>query len=200
MTRSAVESHQRYARWAGQLVCGLAAVTALIAVAPAAQAQVTAYPSVPAPLPNPELQGKCGELKVMLVLDESGSIANAGATGRVRSAAIAFVEAIADTGTQLAITSFSTKARNGVVPYREVTSGTSGNLSTFTNWINNTNVNNTGYNPTGGTNWEDGLLQVDRVTGGPPISSCSSPTAIRRITTRPQPPSAAPVTRSTRRR
>jgi hypothetical protein len=73
----------------------------------------------------------------------------------VKNAANAFVEALADTGIQAAVTAFSTTARDGVVPYQEVTSD---NLSTFTNWINNR------YRPNGATNWQDGLLQVNRVS------------------------------------
>jgi hypothetical protein len=72
MSRSAVELDRRHFSRTGRLVCALAAVMAVIAAAPAAQAQqVTPWPSNPAPVPNPALEGECGDLKVMLVLDES---------------------------------------------------------------------------------------------------------------------------------
>lgn len=122
---------------------------------------------------NPPLSAKCG-LKVALVLDESASIASPGGglgnqTAAVQSAADAFVTALENTGSPVALTAFSISARDGVVPYTEVTQQT---ISSFTNWINNTNVNNTGYNPSAanrsGTNWEEGLLHAQAVAGGPP--------------------------------
>jgi hypothetical protein len=116
------------------------------------------------PAPNQELAVHCG-LKVLLVLDESTSILNENAVDDVRNGADAFVTALKDTGSQVAITAFGNTARDGVVPYQEVTSST---VSTFTDWIHNKVPG--GYNVTTntGTNWEDALLHVPEVSGGPP--------------------------------
>lgn len=161
---SAGVSYWRHFWRIGRLVCDFAAVAGLIAAVPAvASAQVA----------NPPLKAECG-LKVALVLDESASIANPGGglgnqTVAVQHAADAFVTALENTGSPVALTAFSIGARDGVVPYTEVTQQT---LGSFTNWINNTNVNNTGYNPSAanrsGTNWEDGLRHAQAVAGGPP--------------------------------
>ena len=58
---------------------------------------------------NPDLEAACG-LDVILVLDESGSIANSGATGDVRDAARSFLGALRDTGSNVAIVEFATTA------------------------------------------------------------------------------------------
>jgi hypothetical protein len=169
MTHSAVGSRRRHSWRTGRLVCALAAVMVSMAAVPAAQAQVvTPWPSDPAPAPNPGLEAECGDLKLMLVLDESRSIHNEGATGVVRNAANAFVRALADTHTQIAVTAFSGSARTGV-SYTEVTET---NLSDFTNWINNAVAG--GFNPgpggsEGSTNWQDGLLHVARVGALPDL-------------------------------
>lgn len=158
------DSHLRRFWRMRRLVPSLAAGIGLMAAVPApASAQVA----------NPPLRAECG-LKVALVLDESASIASPGGglgnqTAAVRSAADAFVTSLEDTGSPVALTAFSINARDGVVPYTEVNQQT---LTSFTNWINNTNVSNTGYNPSAanrsGTNWEEGLLHAQNVAGGPP--------------------------------
>lgn len=139
------------------------ALIGLIAATPTASAQVA----------NPPLRAKCG-LKVALVLDESASIASPGGTlgnqtAAVQRAADAFVTSLENTGSPVALTAFSINARDGVVPFTEVNQQT---ITSFTNWINNTNVNNAGYNPSAanraGTNWEEGLLHAQDVAGGPP--------------------------------
>lgn len=164
-------SHRRRPWRIGRFVCGLATVIGAMATVIGAMATVTAVAS--AQVANPPLKAECG-LKVALVLDESASIANPGGalgdqTAAVRGAADAFVTSLENTGSPVALTAFSISARNGVVPYTEVTQQT---LSSFTNWINNTNVNGAGYNPgaanRAGTNWEEGLLHAQEVAGGPP--------------------------------
>lgn len=161
---SADDSHRRRFWRIGQLVCSFAAVIGLLAAVPAV---------APAQLANPPLRAECG-LKVALVLDESASIASPGGglgnqTAAVQSAADAFVTSLENTGSPVALTAFSINARNGVVPYTEVTEQT---IAGFTDWIHNTNVNNTGYNPSAanrsGTNWEEGLVHAQEVAGGPP--------------------------------
>jgi hypothetical protein len=134
---------------------------------------------------NPELVPECG-LKVLLVLDESTSILNEGAVDAVRNGADAFVTALKDTGSKVAITAFGNTARDGVVPYQEVTSST---LSGFTNWIHDRVPGGYDVTTNTGTNWEDAFRHVPQVSGGPLTSSCSSLTATRLFTT----PASAPA-------
>jgi hypothetical protein len=156
-----------------RLACVLALVLGLMAVvSPVASAQMTAT--------NPTLKVRCG-LKVMLVLDESASIPDFGATDDVREAATGFVKALLGTGSPLAITAFESRGRPGPpelttgIGYAEVTAG---NVGTFTEWIQNENQPpGVGYNPVnnvtlsplrGTTNWEDAFHQVGRTRNGPP--------------------------------
>ena len=131
----------------GRIVCGVAAVMAVLAgIAVVASAQ-------PEPVtPNPALAAECG-LRVMLVLDESASIMPADVT-RTRDAANTFVSALTDTGSELAITSFALNART-LIGYNPVTAGT---VSGFTNAIN-TFATGTGLNRNG-TNWDAALRLV----------------------------------------
>ena len=86
---------------------------------------------------NPDLQPACGT-KVILVLDESQSIANAGAVQDVRDAANAFANGLADTGSELAVIEFGGAAKR-VVDYTTVTSGATGTLATtFQPYFNGT--------------------------------------------------------------
>jgi hypothetical protein len=157
---TAVTSHRRRSRRAGRLASGVAAVMVLMVAVPAAAfAQETA--------PNPGFEVRCG-LKVMLVLDESLSIAQTpNATAAVRSAADAFVTALEYTGTELGIIAFARIARVGV-PYQEVNPGT---INTFRSWIAS------GFNPAGpdtaATNWQDAFLQSIGSPRAAPTSSCS---------------------------
>jgi von Willebrand factor type A domain len=102
---------------------------------------------------NPTLAQSCG-IDVVLVLDETGSIASAGATQNVRNAAIAFANGIADTGSKLALVEFNTTG-SVTIPLTSVTSS----------WVSGafTTHLNTNYNPTGRTNWEAGLLAAQTV-------------------------------------
>ena len=62
------------------------------------------------PITNPDLHTACG-IDILMILDESGSIGNAGATGAVRAAFRAFTRALNNTGSRLAVAEFSTVAR-----------------------------------------------------------------------------------------
>src|SRR3954451_16027775 len=95
------------------------------------------------PIANPDLVAGCG-LDIHIILDESGSVANY--AGNVRQAFNAFTSALNNTGSQLAVSEFSTvaalpltgAARNR---YTVVTDAT--RASTFNPYIN------TGYHPSG---------------------------------------------------
>lgn len=105
---------------------------------------------VTAPAPNPNLPAHCG-INVMLVLDESGSIASSGATEAVRGAARAFLNALSGTGSAVSIVDFSTTAHRPV-GYTTVTSDSIEDV--FNPYLEN------GYDPSGWTNWEAAFQQV----------------------------------------
>jgi uncharacterized repeat protein (TIGR01451 family) len=102
------------------------------------------------PAANPNLPPRCG-INVMLVLDESGSIASSGQTETVKSATRAFLNALAGTGAKLSIVDFSSSAA-WPVPYTTVTTATI--ASVFNPYLA------TGYKPSGYTNWEAAFGQV----------------------------------------
>jgi uncharacterized repeat protein (TIGR01451 family) len=67
------------------------------------------------PEPNPQIADQCG-LPFTLVLDASGSIADAGAVEDVRDAAEAFLDAVKDTGSTARVLDFATVARQTAPP------------------------------------------------------------------------------------
>src|SRR3954447_24710409 len=100
---------------------------------------------------NPDLAAACG-LDIHIILDESGSVANY--ADNVRRAFNAFTSALNNTGSRIAVSEFSTVANlplSGAArnTYTVVTDAT--RASTFGPYIAN------GYQPSGSTNWEDGL-------------------------------------------
>ena len=99
---------------------------------------------VTSPGPNDDLPPRCG-INVMLVLDESGSIASSNATEAVRSATRAFLDALSGTGASVAITDFSTTAQLQV-DYTTVTPESVANV--FDPYIDDR------YDPNGWTNWQ----------------------------------------------
>ena len=122
------------------------------------------------PVANPDLSpGACDDFKVILVLDESGSI-DPGANGAsggdfgpdVRNAAIAMANGLVDSGAELAVIEFASLASNsninGSTDFQEVTPAY---VTAFTTYINNS------YDPSNGavtqgvwTNWQDALQKV----------------------------------------
>ncbi len=106
---------------------------------------------------NPQLPATCeAGIDVALVLDLSGSVANAGAVGDLKSSAIAFAEALEGTGSRLALFTFASTAPRNTSPsgrnYPDLLP-IDGNLSTIRQRIN-------GYQAEGGTNWDRGIAQV----------------------------------------
>ena len=111
--------------------------------------------SVTAPAANPNLPPRCG-INVMLVLDESGSIASSGNTQNVKNATKAFLGALSGTGAKVSIVDFSSRAARPV-PYTTVTPETM--TSTFDPYLA------TGYSPSGFTNWEAAFQKVREANG-----------------------------------
>jgi uncharacterized repeat protein (TIGR01451 family) len=112
------------------------------------------------PAPNPDLAASCG-IDIHIVLDESSSIFEADAIDDVRNAFRAFVGALSNTGSRVAVSEFGTQARLPLAgaaqrAYTTVTEETIAGI--FEPYIS------TGYNPppigligTQYTNWEDAL-------------------------------------------
>ncbi len=111
---------------------------------------------------NPDLAPSCG-IDVMLVLDESGSINNAGATAQVESAVNAFAAGLNNTTSRLRLAEFSTNGRlasiGGNTGYRQVNGSPDPAINTYLTTGGNAELA-TNYNPGTGqqyTNWEAGL-------------------------------------------
>jgi uncharacterized repeat protein (TIGR01451 family) len=123
---------------------------------------VAAFAAVPAladpdeqavPITNPDLPLGCG-IDIHVILDESTSIGQAGATNDVRRAFSAFTSALKNTGSRMAVSEFSTVARlplPGTASQNYTTVTDSTIATVFNPYINN------GYSPNGSTNWEDGF-------------------------------------------
>src|SRR5581483_3190447 len=115
----------------------------------------------PAPPPsNPNLGTACG-LNIALVIDRSGSVSGAGASGTVRNAAKAFLGALVDTGSTVSLTSFATSATVD----QTATALTTANLAGLEGKVDALHFGD--Y-----TNWEDGLIKAQSTfsgfPGGPP--------------------------------
>lgn len=108
-------------------------------------------------IPNPTLQEACG-LDVMLVLDESGSIRDADAIGQVQDATFGFLEALADTGSQVALVEFNSTARYAI-DYTPITSGADGALENVFRPYLDHNFDPP-ESPLWYTNWNDAMKQV----------------------------------------
>ena len=136
---------------------------------PAGEFNLTNALNVTAPGNNPNLAERCG-INVMLVLDESGSIASSGATEAVRNATKAFLDALSGTGSKVSIIDFSTSAARPI----EYTTVTPESISTDLRALPD-NRTGTGYNPSGWTNWEAAFDKVGKAnTQGTRRTSSSS--------------------------
>jgi uncharacterized repeat protein (TIGR01451 family) len=107
------------------------------------------------PSTNPDLVNSCG-INVVLVLDETGSIQQAGATQNVRDAAKAFAQGLVGTGSSLALVEFSTSASTTIGLTLVTQAWVDGALTTHLN---------ANYNPAGRTNWQAALTQANTVAG-----------------------------------
>ncbi|MGH9004757.1 MAG: vWA domain-containing protein, partial [Acidimicrobiia bacterium] len=108
-------------------------------------AQLQSPPPAPA---NPDLAGACG-LDFTLVLDRSGSIAQARATEAVKRGAKAFLGALVDTGSTVGLVSFAESGRIDARP-APLTGATIGGLEE--------KIDNLRFD--GATNWEDSLIKA----------------------------------------
>ncbi|WP_120003235.1 DUF7507 domain-containing protein [Nesterenkonia muleiensis] len=107
---------------------------------------------------NPELPETCeAGLNVALVLDLSGSVSNVGALGDLKEASKEMTEALAGTGSSLALYTFATTAprNNGSTGrnYDLMPIDEGNNLQTIKDRID-------AYQAGGGTNWDRGIYQA----------------------------------------
>ena len=143
------------------MLCGRRIRAAAVAAVVIAAALVS-VPSTPAsaapgeddtPIANPDLTPGCG-LDILVMLDESGSIEAAHATDEVQDAFKAFTRALQNTGSRMAVAEFSTVARlplSGAAHSNYTTVTTDSIANVFDPYIEHR------YDPSGGTNWEDGF-------------------------------------------
>jgi Prealbumin-like fold domain/von Willebrand factor type A domain len=101
---------------------------------------------------NPALPGHCG-LNIAMLIDTSGSIG--GDIGNVKNAANGFIDALTGTPSQIALYSFATNAfqRLASTPV-----STPAGATTVKNAVNAL------PNPSGSTNWDQGLFQIAAAT------------------------------------
>jgi uncharacterized repeat protein (TIGR01451 family) len=109
-------------------------------------------------IPNPDIPDSllCQDLKVVFVLDESGSIQQSGATQAVRDGVRALANALFNSGATLQIVEFSTNSSivdlgSNLVDITFLT-----RLESYLG----TGYNGQNYNPIGATNWHDALVDV----------------------------------------
>ena len=122
--------------------------------------------TIAAPAGNPTLTARCDN-RVALVLDESGSIGSTqGAATAVRNGAKAFANGLVGTGAQLAVIRFSTTA--ATVPLGTPAQVYNNVTDTYVNGPFTTFVNQT-YNPSGWTNWQDALADVNTLSPQPDL-------------------------------
>lgn len=147
---SVVTPSQTRGRGRRALAVGVTAglVASLVAAAPAAQAA-----SVPT-TPNPDLAVSCG-LDVVLVLDESASIANSSAEGQVKAAANTFLKTFEDTNSRVGIVKFATRAKASV-PLTYVTT-----TSTSVAGVHGSAIASYAAKMDGATNWQDAMVKAN---------------------------------------
>ncbi|MEZ4896514.1 MAG: VWA domain-containing protein [Saprospiraceae bacterium] len=131
---------------------------------------------LPDPAVNPPLSATCDDLQLIFIIDESGSIGNAGATTDVRDGTLAFLNALNGSGVDIAIIEFSTSARL-VTNYVPINSTLIANV---TGYFNGTPFNSQTYSPSGSTNWHHAMYIADTLSIQPDmviLFTDGSPTA-----------------------
>ena len=103
----------------------------------------------PAISPNPDIVASCADLDIIFVLDESGSIAGAGAQPLVQAGVIAYLEALEGTGARVAFIDFADEAAL-VSDYLSVDSDY---IDDIQGYFDGTPLNGEIYSAGGSTNW-----------------------------------------------
>lgn len=110
---------------------------------------------LPDPYHNPELNAGCFGMKLVFVLDESGSIGSNAVD--VKNGVLAFLNALDDQNMQIAIIEFSSEAR--IVS--QYTTLNEAFVAQVNGYFNGIPLNGQTYFPFGGTNWHDAMLKAD---------------------------------------
>ena len=149
----------------------------------------TINPAIAPRTSNPNLAGSCGQMNVVLILDESSSITNNAAyVTNVKDAAKAFVNGLKGTGTNLAVVEFDETATKPLgaayVPISDPVP------AAWTNYIDNQYGSNNFWSKGAYTNWQDALVKTTEfdavknadlvvfITDGDPTAYGVSPAAI----------------------
>ena len=150
---------------------------------------VTINPAIAQRTANPNLAEACGSLKVVLILDESGSITDtASYVTNVKTAAKAFVNGLKGTGASLAVVEFDETATKPLgSSYIPITDPVP---ASWTNYIDNQYGSNSFWSTGTYTNWQDALAKTTEfdatanadlvvfITDGDPTAYGLSPAAI----------------------
>ncbi|MEO6130750.1 MAG: SdrD B-like domain-containing protein [Saprospiraceae bacterium] len=110
---------------------------------------------LPAPFKNPDLDSGCYQIKLIFILDESGSIG--GNETDVKNGVLAFLNALNGQDIQAALIEFSSLA-TVVNTYTTINDNYIANV---TNYFNGIPFNGQIYFPNGGTNWHDAMIKAD---------------------------------------
>ncbi|HJW27956.1 MAG TPA: vWA domain-containing protein, partial [Saprospiraceae bacterium] len=114
--------------------------------------------NLPYPYPNPTPAIGCYAIRIIFVLDESGSIN--GFQNNVRDGVLAFLNALNGQDAQVALIEFSDQERlvNDYVTVDQTY------IDDITGYFNGIPYNGQTYNPGGSTNWHDAMKEADALT------------------------------------
>ena len=110
---------------------------------------------LPDPATNPSLDSGCYAMRVIFVLDESGSIGND--EPQVKAGVLAFLNALNGQDAEVALIEFSDYGRL----VNDFTLVNLNYITAITNYFDGICTGITCYNPDGGTNWHDAMKKVD---------------------------------------
>ena len=154
-------------------VAVFAALSMFVALLPVFLAPLPAHAieaSPESPIANPNLSTNSCGLDVILLLDETGSMA--GEEGQMETAYDAFIDALVDSGSRVGVLDFSSRNPNGNSGEADATPGAPDDVSPYTSayiGVTATSVGDAGalgsytgpepdgYEPDGYTNWQEAL-------------------------------------------
>ncbi|MFZ1678536.1 MAG: SdrD B-like domain-containing protein [Saprospiraceae bacterium] len=110
---------------------------------------------LPAPAANPVLDSGCYALKLIFILDESGSIGSNAVD--VKNGVLAFLNALNGQNAEAALIEFSALA----TVVNDYTVINNAYITNITNYFNGIPYNGQTYSPNNGTNWHDAMMKAD---------------------------------------
>ena len=109
---------------------------------------------------NPDLDSGCYAIKLIFILDESGSIFSpVNYSDSVENGVLAFLDALNGQDIQMALIEFGSTA-NLVTNYTTINNFLIQNMEGY---FNNSSFNGYIYNSSGATNWHDAMVEVDNL-------------------------------------